>query len=76
MKLLNANSYQKGGWVLHMLRRQLGDSVFWKSIREYYATYAGKNADTQDLQEIFEKVPVKNWMNFFTNGLYTPGHLH
>ena len=27
-RLLNANSYQKGSWILHMLRRQLGDSVF------------------------------------------------
>ncbi|HEV7783256.1 MAG TPA: M1 family metallopeptidase, partial [Chitinophagaceae bacterium] len=33
MELLNANSYQKGSWVLHMLRRELGDSVFHKAIR-------------------------------------------
>jgi aminopeptidase N len=37
MNLLNANSYQKGGWILHMLRKELGDSVFWRSIRKYYA---------------------------------------
>src|SRR4030095_1680370 len=36
MKLLNVNSYQKGGRILHMLRCQLGDSVFWRSIRKYY----------------------------------------
>lgn len=73
MKLLNANNYQKGGWVLHMLRRQLGDSVFWKSIREYYATYAGKNADTRDLQKIFEKNSGKSLDTFFDQWLYTPG---
>ncbi len=33
MKLLNANSYQKGAWVLHMLRRELGDDLFWKGMR-------------------------------------------
>ena len=49
MELLNINSYQKAGWVLHMLHRQLGDSIFWKSVRSYYAAYAGKNADTKDL---------------------------
>jgi len=43
MDLLNTNSYEKGSWVLHMLRRQFGDSVFKKSIRTYYETYAGKN---------------------------------
>src|SRR6266700_4268795 len=30
MELLNANSYQKGGWILHMLRMEAGDSAFWK----------------------------------------------
>ena len=74
MKLLNANSYQKGSWVLHMLRRQLGDSVFHKSIREYYATYAGKNADTKDLQKIFEKNSGKDLEQFFKQWLYTPAN--
>jgi aminopeptidase N len=73
MQLLNANSYQKGGWVLHMLRRQLGDTVFHKAIRSYYTTYAGKNADTKDLQKIVEKVSGKDLAVFFQQWLYTPG---
>jgi aminopeptidase N len=73
MDLLNANSYQKGGWVLHMLRSQLGDSVFWKSIRTYYARYAGKNASTEDLRGIFEEVSGVNLSVFFKQWLYTPG---
>ena len=73
MKLLNANSYQKGGWVLHMLRCELGDSVFWRSIRKYYATYAGSVADTRDLQKVFEEVSGKNLNQFFDQWLYTTG---
>jgi aminopeptidase N len=73
MSLLNANSYQKGGWVLHMLRHQLGDSVFHKIIRSYYAAYAGKNADTRDFQKICEKESGKNLQSFFDQWLYTPG---
>jgi aminopeptidase N len=72
MQLLNTNSYQKGGWVLHMLRRQLGDSVFKKSIRTYYETFAGKNADTRDLQRVFESVSGKDLEQFFTQWLYRP----
>jgi len=72
MKLLNANSYQKGSWVLHMLRRQLGDSVFHKSIRDYYAQYAGKNAETKDLQKVFEHNSGKKLENFFQQWLHTP----
>ena len=75
MQLLNPNSYQKGSWVLHMLRRQLGDSVFRKCIRKYYEAYAGKNADTRDLQRVFESVSGKNLEQFFTQWLYTPENL-
>jgi len=75
MDLLNTNSYQKGSWVLHMLRRQLGDSVFKKCIRKYYETYAGKNADTRDLQKIFESVSGKSFEKFFTQWLYTAENL-
>lgn len=73
MSLLNTNSYQKGGWVLHMLRKELGDSVFHKSIRTYYSQYANSNADTRDLQKVFEKVSGKNLGMFFDQWLYRPG---
>lgn len=73
MQLLNANSYQKGGWILHMLRRQLGDAMFQKCIRAYYATYAGKNADTKDLEIVFEKTSGKDLSVFFQQWLYMGG---
>jgi len=73
MKLLNPNSYPKGGWVLHMLRSELGDSVFWRSIRKYYFTYAGSVADTRDLQKVFEEVSGKSLKQFFDQWLYTTG---
>src|SRR5258706_2965912 len=73
MKLLNPNSYQKGGWVLHMLRRQLGDAVFHTIIRNYYAAYAGRNADTRDFQKICEKESGKDFSVFFDQWLYSPG---
>ncbi|MEO5945310.1 MAG: M1 family metallopeptidase [Chitinophagaceae bacterium] len=71
MALLNANSYQKGGWVLHMLRRELGDSIFWKSIQLYYSTYGGSVADTDDLRKVFEKVSGKDLQQFFKQWLFT-----
>ena len=74
MELLNANSYQKGGWALHMLRRQLGDSIFWKGIKTYYNRFAGKNALTGDLCKVMEEVSAKNLKPFFTQWLFTAGH--
>jgi len=73
MKLLNANSYQKGGWILHMLRRQMGDSLFHLFIETYYDRYKGKNADTNDLLEVAEEISHKDLHQFFRQWLYTPG---
>jgi aminopeptidase N len=73
MHLLNANSYQKGAWVLHMLRRKLGDSLFWKGIRLYYKTYSGSNAATGDLESIFEKVSHQDLATFFRQWLFGTG---
>lgn len=72
MRLLNANSYQKGAWVLNMLRRKLGDDLFWKGIRAYYKTYYKRNANTTDLEKIFEQVSHQNLQIFFKQWLYSP----
>ena len=73
MQLLNPNSYQKGGWVLHMLRHRLGDSVFWKGIRNYYFQFAGHNADTEDFRKAMEETSGVDLQSFFQQWLYTPG---
>ncbi len=72
MSLLNANSYQKGSWILHMLRQELGDPVFHQAVRQYYAEYAGSNADSDDLQRVFEKVSGKDLGYFFSQWLHRP----
>lgn len=73
MDLLNANSYKKGGWVLHMLRQQVGDEVFKNIIRTYYEKYKFKNADTRNFQQVAEAVSGKDLKWFFDQWLYKPG---
>jgi aminopeptidase N len=57
-----------------MLRRQLGDTIFWKGIRTYYNRFAGKNAVTGDLCNVMEEVSGKNLKPFFQQWLFTAGH--
>ena len=76
MALLNADSYQKGGWVLHMLRRKIGDSLFIKGLQVYFATYSGHNASTANLQSVFEGVSKQNLTDFFISGFTHPGNQH
>jgi aminopeptidase N len=73
MKLLNPNSYQKGAWVLHMLRRELGDDLFWKGMRLYYENFRNRNALTNDLQIIMEKVSKKDLGKYFNQWLFVAG---
>ena len=74
MKILNDNSYQKGAWVLHMLRQMTGDQHFWAGIREYYRQYQNSNASTADFQSVMEEVSGKDLDQFFKQWLYNAGH--
>lgn len=73
MDLLNVNSYQKGAWVLHMLRYELGDKVFMKGLGLYYERYYSSNALTEDFMHVMEEVSGKNLEKFFKQWLYTAG---
>jgi aminopeptidase N len=74
LDILNTNSYQKGSFILHMLRKQIGEKAFWAGIREYYQKYQGKNAATADFQAIMERSSGADLKTFFKQWLYTPGH--
>ncbi len=73
-RVLNTNAYEKGGWVLHMLRKEVGDAAFWAGIREYYSAYQNGNAITSDFKRIIEKVSGKDLDNFFDQWLRKSGH--
>ena len=73
MKLLSANSYQKGAWVLHMLRQETGDENFWKGMKIFYERYRNKNALTGDFEKVMEEVSHKNFEKFFHQWLYVAG---
>ncbi len=73
MQLLNANSYQKGGWTLHMLRHTVGDGAFWDGIRTYYRTYRDGNALTEDFRHLMEAAAGQDLAWFFDQWVYRPG---
>lgn len=53
--VLNGLVYQKAGFTLHMLRREVGDSAFFRGIRAYYAKYRHGNALTSDFVAEMER---------------------
>jgi len=74
MMLLNANSYQKGGWVLHMLRGELGDSAFFSGVRAYYGKHRHGTAVSSDLQAALEEASGRSLASFFDQWLRRPGY--
>ena len=74
MKLLNANSYPKGAWVLHMLRGLIGDRPFFNGLQTYYRTYRDSTATSEDFERVMEKSSGKDLSWFFHQWLYQPGY--
>jgi aminopeptidase N len=67
------NAYSKGGWVLYMLRHQLGDDAFWRSIKHYLEVNRGKNVVTPDLIKAIEETTHINVDRFFQQWIYSAG---
>lgn len=72
--VLSTNTYQKAGWVLHMLRVKTGDSLFWKGLKTYYSRYKYSNALTEDFQQVMEEISGISLQEFFSQWFYQSGH--
>jgi aminopeptidase N len=68
-------TYLKGGYVLHMLRWTLGDSTFFRGVRNYLydPALSYKTARTADLQRNMEEVSGQDLSSFFNDWVYGEG---
>ena len=71
---MNKNSYEKAGWVLHMLRHELGEELFQCCVRSFYNDYKFDNALTEDFQQVVEYLSGRDFKAFFKQWFYTAGH--
>jgi aminopeptidase N len=74
MALLNSNSYQKGGWVLHQLRGVMGDSAFFAGLRRYYTTHKHSTAVSSDFARVMSEAAGKDLDWYFRQSLTQPGY--
>jgi aminopeptidase N len=73
-QLFDATLYQKGGFVLHMLREVVGDEIFWKSLHKYLDEHQYGSVETSDLQRAFEQTSGKRLDWFFDQWVYKAGY--
>ncbi len=69
----DSRAYPKGAWVLHMIRRQLGDELFWKMMKVYTERYAYQTVETTDFRKTIEDVTGRSFERFFYDWTERPG---
>jgi aminopeptidase N len=72
-KVTTSMTYQKGAWVLHMLRQRLGDDRFWAGIRSYYRRHQNASASTADFRRAMEEISGDDLAPYFEQWLYRGG---
>ena len=68
-RALNSNTYPKGAWVLHMLRGELGDELFFAAIKQYYRRCSGRSIVTTEFVSIIQEVSKRDLGWFFEQWL-------
>lgn len=68
--LFSETVYDKGAWVLHMLRNEIGDSNFFGILKTYFQRYKYSNASTEDFKQVCESVCSMNLDKFFDDWIY------
>ncbi len=72
--LFDRHLYEKGGLVLHTLRRILGEEAFWAGTTGYLEAHAGGAVHTRDFQRAMERASGRNLDGFFQQFVHGDGH--
>jgi aminopeptidase N len=72
--VFDSRAYPKGAWVLHGLRKRVGDEAFWRSIQSYAKAHLYQNVETIDLRRAFEKETGESLARYFYDLTERPGH--
>lgn len=67
-------SYNKGGRILHQLRKQIGDAAFFEGLKLYLSRYAYKTAEVHNLRQCFEEVTGMDLNRYFNQWFFVGGH--
>ena len=72
--LFDRHTYEKGAWVLHMLRHELGEDLWWKSIGHYVRKFRDRSVETIDLIEAIAEATGRNLRPFFDQWVFKSGY--
>lgn len=70
----SATVYEKGAWIMHMLRRLLGDDDFFRAWNDYGAAHPYGTAITPELEAAFAEVYGEDLDWYFDQWIYKAGY--
>lgn len=73
-EMFDVLSYNKGGRVLHHLRKTIGDEAFFRGLKLYLTKFAYKTAEISNLRQCFEEVTGLDLNWFFNQWFFVGGH--
>jgi aminopeptidase N len=72
--MFDSRAYPKGAWVLHMLRKRVGDEDFFRALERYGTAHAYTTVETSDLRRVFERLLGMSLDRFFHDWTGRPAH--
>ena len=70
--MFDSHTYPKGGLIIHMLRRELGDADFFRGLKAYLGQHGYENVESKDLSRSIEDSTGHNVEAFFNQWIYKP----
>jgi aminopeptidase N len=68
--------YDKGADVIHTLRHYMGDSLFFRCMKNFIADFSWKNMSTAQLRDYLSQCSGINLNDYFNDWIYAPGFPH
>jgi aminopeptidase N len=72
-ELFSYLAYDKGAWVLHMLRSQLGDDLYRQCVKTYLERNQYGSVVTEDFNRVIEELSGRGFDQFFDQWVYHGG---
>ncbi len=73
IELFDRHSYEKGSWILHILRSFLGEDIFQKALGYYALRHREQSVDTSHLIQSLEEFTGKSLQQFFDQWVFSEG---
>ncbi|MFM7613827.1 MAG: M1 family metallopeptidase, partial [Synechococcales cyanobacterium] len=74
IELYDRHLYEKGAWIYHMIRSELGDDLFWSGIATFVKNNAFQTVETVDLLRAVDQATGRNLLSLFDQYVYRGGH--